>query len=68
MGRKKFVSLLFFRTFFLMKEQLGFVCTYLKHCILFFRLGLIEWIENTMTLKDLLLNNMSKEEKVAYSR
>ncbi|KAK7807495.1 hypothetical protein U0070_006783, partial [Myodes glareolus] len=31
------------------------------------RLGLIEWIENTMTLKDLLLNNMSKEEKVAYS-
>lgn len=31
------------------------------------RLGLIEWIENTMTLKDLLLSNMSKEEKVAYS-
>lgn len=31
------------------------------------RLGLIEWIENTMTLKDLLFNNMSKEEKVAYS-
>ncbi|KAL6085809.1 hypothetical protein STEG23_007048, partial [Scotinomys teguina] len=31
------------------------------------RLGLIEWIENTITLKDLLLNNMSKEEKVAYN-
>ncbi|KAL1788740.1 DNA-dependent protein kinase catalytic subunit isoform X1 [Sigmodon hispidus] len=31
------------------------------------RLGLIEWIENTMTLKDLLLSNMSKEEQVAYS-
>ncbi|XP_008767155.1 DNA-dependent protein kinase catalytic subunit isoform X1 [Rattus norvegicus] len=30
------------------------------------RLGLIEWIENTMTLKDLLLSNMSQEEKVAY--
>ncbi|XP_038201173.1 DNA-dependent protein kinase catalytic subunit [Arvicola amphibius] len=30
------------------------------------RLGLIEWIENTMTLKDFLFNNMSKEEKVAY--
>lgn len=50
------------------KEQLGFVCTYLKRCILFFRLGLIEWIENTMTLKELIFNNMSKEEKVAYSR
>ncbi|CAH6792055.1 Prkdc [Phodopus roborovskii] len=31
------------------------------------RLGLIEWIESTMTLKDLLLSNMSKEEKVAYN-
>ncbi|XP_013210333.1 DNA-dependent protein kinase catalytic subunit [Microtus ochrogaster] len=31
------------------------------------RLGLIEWIENTMTLKELIFNNMSKEEKVAYS-
>ncbi|KAM5298283.1 DNA-dependent protein kinase catalytic subunit [Ctenodactylus gundi] len=30
------------------------------------RLGLIEWIENTLTLKDLLLSNMSQEEKVAY--
>ncbi|XP_062935178.1 DNA-dependent protein kinase catalytic subunit [Cynocephalus volans] len=30
------------------------------------RLGLIEWIENTVTLKDLLLNNMSREEKAAY--
>ncbi|XP_006860145.1 PREDICTED: DNA-dependent protein kinase catalytic subunit [Chrysochloris asiatica] len=30
------------------------------------RLGLIEWIENTFTLKDLLLNNMSPEEKAAY--
>ncbi|XP_074056019.1 DNA-dependent protein kinase catalytic subunit isoform X1 [Macrotis lagotis] len=30
------------------------------------RLGLIEWIENTCTLKELLLNNMSEEEKVAY--
>ncbi|XP_054451411.1 DNA-dependent protein kinase catalytic subunit [Pteronotus mesoamericanus] len=29
------------------------------------RLGLIEWIENTFTLKDLLLNNMSPEEKAA---
>ncbi|XP_073924597.1 DNA-dependent protein kinase catalytic subunit isoform X2 [Castor canadensis] len=32
------------------------------------RLGLIEWIENTLTLKDLLLNNMSQEEKAAYTR
>ncbi|GAB1300036.1 DNA-dependent protein kinase catalytic subunit [Apodemus speciosus] len=31
------------------------------------RLGLIEWIENTVTLKDLLLSNMSQEEKVAYN-
>ncbi|XP_049981118.1 DNA-dependent protein kinase catalytic subunit [Alexandromys fortis] len=31
------------------------------------RLGLIEWIENTMTLKELIFNNMSKEEKVAHS-
>ncbi|XP_021065597.1 DNA-dependent protein kinase catalytic subunit [Mus pahari] len=31
------------------------------------RLGLIEWIENTMTLKELLLSNMSQEEKVAYN-
>ncbi|XP_051006522.1 DNA-dependent protein kinase catalytic subunit [Acomys russatus] len=31
------------------------------------RLGLIEWIENTMTLRDLLLSNMSQEEKVAYN-
>lgn len=31
------------------------------------RLGLIEWIENTMTLKELIFNNMSKEEKVAFS-
>ncbi|XP_010628625.1 DNA-dependent protein kinase catalytic subunit [Fukomys damarensis] len=30
------------------------------------RLGLIEWIENTFTLKDILLNNMSQEEKAAY--
>ncbi|MBZ3885751.1 DNA-dependent protein kinase catalytic subunit [Sciurus carolinensis] len=30
------------------------------------RLGLIEWIENTFTLKDFLLNNMSEEEKVTY--
>ncbi|XP_006170510.1 DNA-dependent protein kinase catalytic subunit [Tupaia chinensis] len=29
------------------------------------RLGLIEWIENTLTLKDLLLSNMSQEEKAA---
>ncbi|XP_077622037.1 DNA-dependent protein kinase catalytic subunit [Crocuta crocuta] len=31
------------------------------------RLGLIEWIENTFTLKDLLLSNMSQEEKAAYT-
>ncbi|XP_027269233.1 DNA-dependent protein kinase catalytic subunit isoform X1 [Cricetulus griseus] len=31
------------------------------------RLGLIEWIENTTTLKDLLLSSMSKEEKEAYN-
>uniref|UniRef100_A0A0K8RIS6 Putative dna-dependent protein kinase catalytic subunit n=1 Tax=Ixodes ricinus TaxID=34613 RepID=A0A0K8RIS6_IXORI len=31
------------------------------------RLGLIEWIENTFTLKDLLLSNMSQEEKIAYT-
>ncbi|XP_045042012.2 DNA-dependent protein kinase catalytic subunit isoform X2 [Desmodus rotundus] len=31
------------------------------------RLGLIEWIENTFTLKDLLLSNMSQEEKTAYT-
>uniref|UniRef100_A0A2K6UMZ3 DNA-dependent protein kinase catalytic subunit n=1 Tax=Saimiri boliviensis boliviensis TaxID=39432 RepID=A0A2K6UMZ3_SAIBB len=30
------------------------------------RLGLIEWLENTVTLKDLLLNTMSQEEKAAY--
>ncbi|KAM9626909.1 DNA-dependent protein kinase catalytic subunit isoform 2-T2 [Trichechus inunguis] len=30
------------------------------------RLGLIEWIENTFTLKELLWNNMSQEEKTAY--
>uniref|UniRef100_A0A8C5JY83 DNA-dependent protein kinase catalytic subunit n=1 Tax=Jaculus jaculus TaxID=51337 RepID=A0A8C5JY83_JACJA len=30
------------------------------------RLGLIEWIENTLILKDLLLKNMSKEETVSY--
>nr|XP_019572365.1 PREDICTED: DNA-dependent protein kinase catalytic subunit isoform X2 [Rhinolophus sinicus] len=30
------------------------------------RLGLIEWIENTLTLKELLLSNMSQEEKAAY--
>ncbi|XP_042541900.1 DNA-dependent protein kinase catalytic subunit [Dipodomys spectabilis] len=30
------------------------------------RLGVIEWIENTLTLKELLLNNMSQEEKAAY--
>nr|XP_008507877.1 PREDICTED: DNA-dependent protein kinase catalytic subunit-like isoform X2 [Equus przewalskii] len=29
------------------------------------RLGLIEWIENTFTLKELLLSNMSQEEKAA---
>jgi DNA-dependent protein kinase catalytic subunit len=39
-----------------------------KYFVLFFRLGLIEWIENTMTLKDLLLSNMSQEEKVANNR
>uniref|UniRef100_A0A8C7C4I0 DNA-dependent protein kinase catalytic subunit n=1 Tax=Neovison vison TaxID=452646 RepID=A0A8C7C4I0_NEOVI len=32
------------------------------------RLGLIEWIENTFTLKDFLLSNMSREEKAAYTR
>ncbi|XP_075405763.1 DNA-dependent protein kinase catalytic subunit [Tenrec ecaudatus] len=32
------------------------------------RLGLIEWIENTFTLKDLLLSTMSQEEKTAYMR
>ncbi|ELV09918.1 DNA-dependent protein kinase catalytic subunit [Tupaia chinensis] len=32
------------------------------------RLGLIEWIENTLTLKDLLLSNMSQEEKAACIR
>ncbi|KAF4022262.1 hypothetical protein G4228_013963 [Cervus hanglu yarkandensis] len=31
------------------------------------RLGLIEWIENTCTLKDLLLSSMSQEEKKAYT-
>uniref|UniRef100_A0A8C2LHS2 DNA-dependent protein kinase catalytic subunit n=1 Tax=Cricetulus griseus TaxID=10029 RepID=A0A8C2LHS2_CRIGR len=31
------------------------------------RYGLIEWIENTTTLKDLLLSSMSKEEKEAYN-
>ncbi|XP_036194617.1 DNA-dependent protein kinase catalytic subunit [Myotis myotis] len=31
------------------------------------RLGLIEWIENTFTLKELLLSNMSQEEKAAYT-
>ncbi|XP_008051625.2 DNA-dependent protein kinase catalytic subunit [Carlito syrichta] len=31
------------------------------------RLGLIEWIENTTTLKDLLLSTMSQEERVAYN-
>ncbi|KAM5211726.1 DNA-dependent protein kinase catalytic subunit isoform 1-T1 [Hipposideros larvatus] len=31
------------------------------------RLGLIEWIENTLTLKELLLSNMSQEEKAAYT-
>ncbi|XP_032697085.1 DNA-dependent protein kinase catalytic subunit isoform X1 [Lontra canadensis] len=31
------------------------------------RLGLIEWIENTSTLKDFLLSNMSREEKAAYT-
>ncbi|XP_016054399.1 PREDICTED: DNA-dependent protein kinase catalytic subunit [Miniopterus natalensis] len=31
------------------------------------RLGLIEWIENTFTLKDLLLSNMSEEERAAYT-
>ncbi|XP_044101560.1 DNA-dependent protein kinase catalytic subunit isoform X1 [Neovison vison] len=31
------------------------------------RLGLIEWIENTFTLKDFLLSNMSREEKAAYT-
>ncbi|KAI5273209.1 Dna-Dependent Protein Kinase Catalytic Subunit [Manis pentadactyla] len=30
------------------------------------RLGLIEWIENTVTLKELLLSTMSQEEKAAY--
>ncbi|XP_021104653.1 DNA-dependent protein kinase catalytic subunit isoform X3 [Heterocephalus glaber] len=30
------------------------------------RLGLIEWIENTFTLKDILLDNMSQEEKATY--
>ncbi|XP_057593505.1 DNA-dependent protein kinase catalytic subunit isoform X2 [Hippopotamus amphibius kiboko] len=31
------------------------------------RLGLIEWLENTCTLKELLLSSMSREEKAAYS-
>ncbi|XP_036089192.1 DNA-dependent protein kinase catalytic subunit [Rousettus aegyptiacus] len=31
------------------------------------RLGLIEWIENTFTLKELLLSNMSQKEKAAYT-
>ncbi|XP_006204718.2 DNA-dependent protein kinase catalytic subunit isoform X2 [Vicugna pacos] len=31
------------------------------------RLGLIEWIEHTCTLKELLLNSMSQEEKGAYT-
>ncbi|NIG58597.1 DNA-dependent protein kinase catalytic subunit isoform X1 [Pontoporia blainvillei] len=31
------------------------------------RLGLIEWIESTCTLKELLLSSMSREEKVAYT-
>ncbi|XP_058420517.1 DNA-dependent protein kinase catalytic subunit isoform X2 [Diceros bicornis minor] len=31
------------------------------------RLGLIEWIENTFTLKELLLSNMSQEEKATYT-
>ncbi|XP_060058172.1 DNA-dependent protein kinase catalytic subunit [Erinaceus europaeus] len=30
------------------------------------RIGLIEWIENTLTLKELLLNTMSQEEKAGY--
>ncbi|XP_058131499.1 DNA-dependent protein kinase catalytic subunit [Dasypus novemcinctus] len=30
------------------------------------RLGLIEWIENTLTLKELLLSSMTQEEKTAY--
>ncbi|KAM4865347.1 DNA-dependent protein kinase catalytic subunit [Thomomys bottae] len=30
------------------------------------RLGVIEWMENTLTLKELLLNNMTQEEKAAY--
>ncbi|XP_077022849.1 DNA-dependent protein kinase catalytic subunit isoform X2 [Tamandua tetradactyla] len=30
------------------------------------RLGLIQWIENTFTLKELLLNSMTQEEKTAY--
>ncbi|XP_049710414.1 DNA-dependent protein kinase catalytic subunit isoform X1 [Elephas maximus indicus] len=30
------------------------------------RLGLIEWIENTFTLKELLCNNMSQDEKTLY--
>ncbi|XP_007947257.1 DNA-dependent protein kinase catalytic subunit [Orycteropus afer afer] len=32
------------------------------------RLGLIEWIENTFTLKEIFLNTMSQEEKTAYMR
>uniref|UniRef100_G3U7L3 DNA-dependent protein kinase catalytic subunit n=1 Tax=Loxodonta africana TaxID=9785 RepID=G3U7L3_LOXAF len=32
------------------------------------RLGLIEWIENTFTLKELLCNNMSQDEKTLYLR
>uniref|UniRef100_A0A8D1F779 DNA-dependent protein kinase catalytic subunit n=1 Tax=Sus scrofa TaxID=9823 RepID=A0A8D1F779_PIG len=31
------------------------------------RLGLIEWIENTCTLKEFLMSNMSQEEKAAYT-
>ncbi|XP_068381983.1 DNA-dependent protein kinase catalytic subunit isoform X2 [Eschrichtius robustus] len=31
------------------------------------RLGLIEWIESTCTLKELLLSSMSREEKAAYT-
>lgn len=45
------------------KSSLGFVH---KLFILIFRLGLIEWIENTVTLKELLLSTMSQEEKAAY--
>lgn len=52
---------------FCSEERGVWVCVH-KLFILLFRLGLIEWIENTFTLKDFLLSNMSREEKAAYTR